>query len=424
MSIQSAVVLAAGEGRRLRPLTRNRPKPMLPAATRPIIEHVFDALLSAGVTDLHVVVGYKRQRVQNHFGPTYDGVSVTYHVQEKPLGSGHALLQAADGVGEEFLVVNGDQVVDPQLVQNVVDAHDGRSGDEQDETAATLCVVESERASRYGSVRLDGDRVVELVEQPLEGHYRLVNAGVYAFTDAIFETIRETPTVDGTTPLPDAIARLVESDTSVRGVQSEGYWTDATYPWDLLAATRRLLADGTNVFRSSNQRINGHQTETRTDAGVRRRRNGVWVAPGARVHENATLQAPVVVAADCEIGPGAVVGPNVAVGQNATVGPNAVVVDSIVDEDTRIGANSTVVDCVTGQAVWLGPSCVVTGGPADVRVDTQIHEGKRLGAVVGDRVHAEGDVSFAPGTLVGSNATLRTGTVVSGLLAPKSEVVR
>ncbi|QCJ45847.1 MULTISPECIES: sugar phosphate nucleotidyltransferase [Haloprofundus] len=418
MSIQSAVVLAAGEGRRLRPLTRNRPKPMLPAATRPIIEHVFDALLSAGVTDLHVVVGYKRERVQNHIGPSYEGVSVTYHVQEKQLGSGHSLLQAADAVGDEFLVVNGDQVVEPQLVQAVVETHDSYSESEREAVAATLCVVESERASRYGSVRLDGDRVVELVEQPKEGRYRLVNAGVYAFTSTIFEAIRETPAVDGTTALPDTIARLVDSDASVRGVLSEGYWTDATYPWDLLAATRRLLADGTHLFRSS------ADTETRTDAGVRCHGDGVWVAPGARVHESATLQAPVVVAADCEIGPGAVVGPNVAVGQNATVESNAVVVDSIVDEDTRVGPNSTVVDCVTGQAVWFGPSCAVTGGPGDVRVDTRIHEGKRLGAVVGDRVHAEGDVSFAPGTLVGSNATLRTGTTVSGVLDPGSEVVR
>ncbi|WP_224267994.1 sugar phosphate nucleotidyltransferase [Haloprofundus salinisoli] len=418
MPIHSAVVLAAGEGRRLRPLTRNRPKPMLPAATRPIVEHVFDALLSAGVTDLHVVVGYKRERVQNHIGPSYEGVPVTYHVQEKQLGSGHALLQAADAVGDEFLVVNGDQVVEPQLVRAVVDMHDSYSEDEREDIAATLCVVESERASRYGSVRLDGDQVVELVEQPREGRYRLVNAGVYAFTSTIFESIRETPAVDGTTALPDTIARLVDGDASVRGVLSEGYWTDATYPWDLLAATRRLLADGTNVFRSS------ADYEAKTDAGVRCHSDGVWVASGARVHENATLQAPVVVAADSEIGPGAVVGPNVAVGQNTTVESNAVVVDSIIDEDTRVGPNSTVVDCVTGQAVWLGPACVVTGGPGDVRVDTRIHEGKRLGAVVADRVHAEGDVSLAPGTLVGSNAMLRTGTTVSGVVEPGSEVVR
>ncbi|WP_224333769.1 sugar phosphate nucleotidyltransferase [Haloprofundus halobius] len=416
MSIQSAVVLAAGEGRRLRPLTRNRPKPMLPAATRPIIEHVFDALLSAGVTDLHVVVGYKRERVQNHVGPLYEGVPVSYHVQEKQLGSGHALSQAAEAVGDEFLVVNGDQVVAPQLVQDVVDAHDGYSTHE--DVTATLCVVESERASRYGSVKLDGDRVVELVEQPREGRYRLVNAGVYAFTSAIFDTLAETPPVDGTTALPDAIARLVDSDAAVRGVQSSGYWTDATYPWDLLAATRRLLADGANVLRPS------AADGTTADAGVRRYGDGVWVASGARVHESATLQAPVVVAADCEVGPGAVVGPNVAVGQNATVESNAVVVDSIVDEDSRVGPNSTLVDCVTGQAVWVGPACVVSGGPGDVRVDAEIHEGKRLGAVLADRVHAEGDVSFSPGTLVGSNTMLRTGTTASGVVEPGSEVVR
>ena len=94
MSDRSAIVLAAGEGKRLRPLTKHRPKPMLPAATKPILEHVFDALIDAGVTDITVVVGYKRTRVQSHFGPTYRNVPLQYVTQRKQLGSGHALLAA------------------------------------------------------------------------------------------------------------------------------------------------------------------------------------------------------------------------------------------------------------------------------------------------------------------------------------------
>jgi len=83
MNNRSAVVLAAGEGSRLRPLTKHRPKPMLPAATKPILEHVFDALIDAGVSDITVVVGYQRNRVQSHFGPTYRNVPITYCTQEK-----------------------------------------------------------------------------------------------------------------------------------------------------------------------------------------------------------------------------------------------------------------------------------------------------------------------------------------------------
>ncbi|MBO4249570.1 nucleotidyltransferase family protein, partial [Halomicrobium sp. IBSBa] len=105
MHIDTAVVLAAGEGTRLRPLTRNRPKPMLPAANRPILEHVFDALVEAGIEKLVAVVGYKRDRVQDHFGPTYRGVPISYVSQTKQLGSGHALLQARSAVDGPVLVM-------------------------------------------------------------------------------------------------------------------------------------------------------------------------------------------------------------------------------------------------------------------------------------------------------------------------------
>ena len=176
----SAIVLAAGEGIRLRPLTANRPKPMLPAGTRPILEHVLNALIDAGVDDIHLVVGYQANRVRSHFGPTYRDVPITYHTQGNQLGSGHALLQARDGPDGSFLLVNGDQIIDHRIVEAVGAAH---------ETAGTLAVVEGPEAVDYGAVHLDGDEVTELIEQPASGDFRLFNAGVYAFTQQIFETL-------------------------------------------------------------------------------------------------------------------------------------------------------------------------------------------------------------------------------------------
>ena len=117
--LSSAVVLAAGEGIRLRPLTANRPKPMLPAGTRPILEHVLNALIDAGVEDIHLVVGYQANRVRSYFGPTYRDVPITYHTQANQLGSGHALLQARDGPDGSFLLVNGDQIIDSRIVETV-----------------------------------------------------------------------------------------------------------------------------------------------------------------------------------------------------------------------------------------------------------------------------------------------------------------
>jgi len=106
------------------------------------------------------------------------------------------------------------------------------------------------------------------------------------------------------------------------------------------------------------------------------------------------------------------------------VGANAVVSESVLDTDTRVGPNATLLDCVTGQGVKLGAGSTVPGGPGDVRVDDAVFEGQRLGAVLADRVTAEGDVSFAPGTLVGPNATLHAGVTVSENVREHAEVYR
>ncbi|MFC7019229.1 MULTISPECIES: bifunctional sugar-1-phosphate nucleotidylyltransferase/acetyltransferase [Haloarcula] len=396
MQIDTAVVLAAGEGTRLRPLTRNRPKPMLPAANRPILEHVFDALVEAGIERLVAVVGFKRDRVQDHFGSTYRGVPITYVVQEKQLGSGHALLQAREVVDGSLLVLNGDRLIDPGTVEAVANSF-AETGD------TSISVVERQDTHRYGAVELRGSAITEFVEKPQSDDYRLINGGVYAFAETIFDAIEATPREHGELGLTDTIERLVDQDR-VRGVEVDGMWVDATYPWDLLSVAREVLARGRLVER--------------------RRENRIWVDDSATVHERAVLRGPVVVGPDCEIAPGAVVGPNTALGSNVTVGANAVVERSVLDADTRVDPGSTLIDTVTGQGVDLGASTVVPGGPADVQVGTEVFEDQRLGAVIADRVSARGNVSFDPGALVGPNATLHAGVTVNGNVRESAEVVR
>ncbi|MFB6296903.1 MAG: bifunctional sugar-1-phosphate nucleotidylyltransferase/acetyltransferase [Salinirussus sp.] len=397
MSVRTAVVLAAGEGTRLRPLTRNRPKPMLPAADRPILEHVLDALVEAGMDRLVLVVGYRRERVQEHFGPTYRGVDIEYVVQHKQLGSGHALLQARDAVSGSVVVVNGDRLVAADSVATVRDAFDA------DTARAALAVIERADASRYGAVTLRDRDIAEIVEKPDTGDYRMINAGIYAFAESVFEAIETTPRESGELALPDTIARLVENER-VRGVRIGGLWVDATYPWDLLEVSAEVLARG---------RIDGSP-----------RRDGIWVDRSAQVHDDATLRAPVVVGPDCEVAPGAVLGPVVALGQNVTVGPTVAAERSVVDADTRVGAGSTLEDAVLAHDVHLGANTTVPGGPADVRVGHRVFEEQRLGAVVADRARARGGVTLEPGTLVGPAATLGPGTTVSGEIRENAEVVR
>ena len=397
MSVGTAVVLAAGEGTRLRPLTRNRPKPMLPAGNRPILEHVLDSLVDVGIDQLVLVVGYRRTRVQEHFGHEYRDVPIEYVVQDKQLGTGHALSQAREVVSEAHLVVNGDHLVEASAISAVQDTF------ESTDTPATLAVIEREDASKYGAVTVADGLVREIVEKPQTGTYRLINAGIYAFEPGIFDAIEQTERQEGELALTDTLADLVDRDR-VTAVEVAGLWVDANYPWDLLSVASEVL-DGERVV----------EPEEKARA---------WVSEDARVHEDATLQPPVVVGPDSEIGAGAVVGPTVAIGQNVTVEANATIQRAVLDVDSRIGPGATVSDAILGADSTLGAAGTIPGGPGDVRIDRRIFENQPLGAVLADRVSARGGVTFEPGTLVGPGATIGTGVTVDGNVPEDAEVVR
>ena len=397
MSARTAVVLAAGEGTRLRPLTRNRPKPMLPAANKPILEHVLDTLVEAGVEKLVIVIGYRRDRVQEYFGPTYRGRPIEYVTQEKQLGSAHALLQAQRAVDGSMLVVNGDRLIDSDSVARVIDTF------ERSDVRSVMAVIERPDAGRYGVVTLEGRNVQAITEKPDTDEYRLINAGIYAFDESIFRSIEATPRRDGELALPDTIDQLI-GHTSVRGVHIDGPWVDATYPWDLLDVAAEVLERG---------RV--HQ---------QRHREGVWIDEDARVHDNATMRPPVAIGPDCEIGPGSVIGPTVAIARNGTVGSNVTIERAVVDSDCRVGHGSILLDTVLGQDVHLGVDVTVPGGPSDVRVGNRVFEDQQLGAVLADRVRTGGAVSFEPGTLVGPDAEIETGVTTGGRISEGSEVVR
>jgi len=369
---------------------------MLPAGTRPILEHVLNALIDTGVDDIHLVVGYQANRVRSHFGPTYRDVSITYHTQTNQLGSGHALLQAREGPEGSFLLVNGDQIVDHRIVEAVGRAH---------ANAATMAVVEGPEAADYGAVSLNGESITELAEQPASGEYRLFNAGVYAFTQQIFETLEALSVERGELPLTAAIQQLIEvDDHGVGGVRTDRFWMDATHPWDLLSLSRALLSRGW---------VDAPAIDS-----------DIYVDDTAHVHPDATLVGPVVVDSDAVVEAGAVVGPYAAVGASATVGAGAVLRDVVVDTDTTIGPNTTATELVAGQGCTVGASLTAAGGPADVVLDEQVHSDVDLGGVLADRVEVGGGATLEPGALVGPDATVGDGVVVRGRIKGGSEVVR
>jgi len=373
-----AVVLAAGEGRRLRPLTALRPKPMVPVANAPILEHVVGALSEAGVDEIVFVVGYRRERIQTYFGDGDDwGVGIEYAVQEKQLGTGHAVLQAEDAVEGEFLVVNGDSVVDASIVEALVSAD-----------SDAVAVTRSDQPTDYGVVDVEDGAVVGVEEKPrvYDAQTETINAGVYRFDDSVFDEIRVSG--DGMS-LTDALVRRA-ADRRVEAVRVDG-WTDVSHLWDLV-------------------RVNSAAVDGERD--------------GADVHPTAHVADEVCLGEDARVGPNATVLPGTSLGDNATVGAGAVVGNSVVFEDARVGKNSVVHDAVVAGDASVGPNATVEGGRADVVVDDTLYRNVLLGGVVGDYSTVAGGASLEPGTVLENDAWVGTGATASGRVESGTEVRR
>jgi len=386
--MMKAAILAAGEGRRLWPLTQHRPKPMLPVGNRPLLEYVIEAVAAAGIEEIILVVGYQRSRIQTHFG---DGdqwdVDIEYVVQERQLGTGHAVAQLQPHVDdhEEFIVLNGDRLIEQTLVEAVRDA--------PTDAAATVGVTRVEDPQRYGVVTTDGDRLLNIEEKPTQTSSQIINAGVYRLSPTIFEQIEQANrTADGESALTTAISDLA-ADQPVGVVRYSDTWTDVTQLWDVLSVNDDVLA----------------RRECPT-TGVQ--------------HDTAVVTDRVCCAADSTVGPNATVNRGTALGTNVSVGAGAVVSNSIVFPDATIEPGAVVADSIVGQNVTIGPNTTVTGGTATVTIEGTQYEDITLGAAIGDNTRIGGGVVIEPGTIIGDSSTVGDGAVIQGQIDSETTVVR
>ncbi|WP_251344433.1 sugar phosphate nucleotidyltransferase [Haloplanus halophilus] len=385
-----AVVLAAGKGRRLWPLTENRPKPMLPVANRPILEHIFNALSQTVLSEVICVVGANRERIQNHIGNTYRNIDITYVVQEPQLGTGHALLQAESHLGESFIALNGDRIIDAELIEAVIDR-------QQETTDPVMAITRVEAPSRYGVVELDGQTVVGLDERPHPDRTtsNYINAGVYAFGPEIFAAIRRTDT-HGEQALTDALTSYID-DRRLEAVRYQGTWLDVSKPWDLLTVNSTLLG-----------------TERTPETAGR----------SITIDASAVVANQTVIGDDVVIHPQAAVLRGVSLGDNVSIGAGAIVENTILLSDVTLKRGAVVTDCIVGSNTTLGPNTTIEGGQTDVVLDETFHRDVILGALLGDNVAGGGNVTISPGTIVGNGATLGGGTYVSGRVDDDSHVQR
>jgi bifunctional UDP-N-acetylglucosamine pyrophosphorylase/glucosamine-1-phosphate N-acetyltransferase len=400
-----AVVLAAGEGQRLRPLTLTRPKHMIKIAGKPLLEHLFDSLKAAGVKDILVVVHYKAEQIKKHFGDgSSRGLKISYVYQKGVKGTANAFGLAEKYVNEDFMAVNGDLLVTTDVVKAVLKIH------KQEKPAVTMTVIRVENPERYGNVTLEGIKVVSIVEKPSPkaAADNPVNAGVYVFSPEIFDVIRRTQdSRRGEQEVTDSIKMLIQDNRKVIAAKISGEkWLDIGRPWDLLEANTRLLKTmKTEVLGAVES--GAHLADS------------AFVAEGATVLSGAYIEGPSYIGEGSIIGPNCYIRPYTSIGRNVRVGNACEVKNSILMDNVHMGHLSYVGDSIIGEGCNLGAGTITANlrfddKPVKMMVkDELVDTGrKKVGVVIGDNAKTGIGVRLMPGVKIGCNSWIGPSYVV------------
>jgi glucose-1-phosphate thymidylyltransferase len=399
--ILKAVILAAGEGRRCRPLTQKRSKVMLPVGNRPFMEHVIKALSANDVKDIVVVVGYQKERIMDYFedGLHY-GVKIEYIIQDELLGTAHALKKAESIINEDFLVLNGDNLLEEGSIRDLIMA-DGEN---------VILAALRRHAGDYGVLSLEENRVVRINEKPGMPSAGIINTGAYRFTPEIFEWLKKTPISErGSYELTAALSRMIEKQREIRAVITDRLWADAIYAWDLLNANSMAIS------------LRPDEIKGEIEAGAVCRGH-VEIGDGTIVRSGSYIIGPVSIGRNCDIGPNAVLLPSTSICDSCRVGSNTEVRNSIMMSGSRIGSGCIITDSILGASSLLGDQVVAEAGRSVVEVEEFCHKAD-FGAVVADNTVVGSRVLMHPGTIIGADSIIGSGAVIRGNIERASRVI-
>ncbi len=393
-----AVLLAAGEGVRLMPITATRPKHLIKVAGKPILQFCLEAVKNAGITETIVVTHYMGDAIRQYFGNGGKlGLRISYLVQPEVLGTGNAASVAEPFVEDEFVLVYGDLLFGADAVKNVLQSY--VSG----ETAAVMGVVQVDKPESYGVVELaEGKKVKRIIEKPTAGKApsNLANAGVYVFSTSVFDMIKKTKaSVRGEWELTDAITLLAKQDKTVLASEiSKDDWFDVGRPWDLLDANNWAL-------KRMEHRVLGSVEQGAHLIGP------VSVAETARIRSGAYIEGPALIDEECDVGPNCFIRSGTSLGKKVRVGNACEIKNSIIMDYTHVGHLSYVGDSILGKHCNLGAGTITANyrldaGSIKMMVKDQlVNTGRRkLGAVLGDNVKTGIKSLFMPGVKVGVNS--------------------
>ena len=369
--------MAGGEGTRLRPLTSNAPKPMLPLVNRPMMEHVVELLRKHGFDEIVVTVAFMADAIRTYFGDGSEfGVRMVYATEETPLGTAGSVLNARDELDERFLVISGDVLTDIDL-SAVVRFHEERRA------LATIGLAHVENPLEFGIVITRDDGSIErFLEKPSWGQVfsDTINTGIFVLEPEIFDFIDAGRPVDFS---GEVFPRLLEEGRALVGAVAEGYWEDVGTLEAYVRAHRDALDGKVGI-----------------DLPGFRLAEGVWLGEGTEVHPDAHLDGPAVIGDNCRIEAGARLGEYTVLGTNVRVRGDADLVRSVVHDNAYLG------EAVGLRGAVVGRSC-------DLRKGARCDEGVVLGdeCFVGEDAVVGTDVKVYPFKTVEAGAIVNTSIV-------------
>ena len=381
------VIIAAGEGKRLKPLTHTRPKCMIPVAGRPILTHVLKTLKDAGIRDVVVVVNYLKERIIDEFGDGRKmGMRIEYAVQKNMGGTADAFLAAEGMVDGTFLGIAGDIITESSAVRRLISSHDSEM---------TVGLKKVGDVSRYGVAELERGRITKFEEKPKVSKSHLANCSVYVMEESVFPKLRLLkPSKRGEHEVTDLIKMLAKRGEA-RGVELKEFWQDLGMPWQLFDANEFLL-----------NRMPEKREGVLEDCKVKGK---VIVEKGAHVF-NSFLEGPVFIGSNSEIGPYSFIRCNSSIGENCGIGDSTTVKNSIIMSGVNAKHLSYIGDSIVGENCNFGAGTQIANWRFDAgTIKMEVMEKKvdtkrsKLGVIIGDNTKTGVLASVMPGRTIGDS---------------------
>lgn len=334
-----AMILAAGKGTRLLPLTGEMPKPMAPVVDKPIIQHIFELLAAQGVEEVHVNVHHLADAILDFYGEKarVDGMAVNFSREEKLMGTAGGVKRLADRFDETFVVIMGDALTDVDI-REVVDFHKDRGA------LATIALARVEDTSQYGVVELDPEHnVVNFQEKPGPGEAisDLANTGIYVLEPEVLEYVPENRFFDFAR---DLFPRLLAAGATLTGYEGDYYWSDI----------------GTlEAYRAAQQAV--FAGRVRVNIPGARKPGSLWACRGAQLHPTVTSTGGVLVGQDAVVGRRVTIEGHTTVGSGCWIRPAATLKRSILLPGACVGEGAHLEDCIVGPGYYVPPGEHIRG---------------------------------------------------------------